>query len=82
MSTKPLGDRTIPYLNWKLAGNDKWGWTVLLYDTLFEDEGSSMLALCPDDDESMLDWDSPEQAREKAVAALRAMADRIERDEK
>lgn len=79
MSTRPLGERGISFLNWAMTGNDKWGWTVVLYDVDFENEGESMLALCPDDDESMLDWDSPEQAREKAVAALRELADRIEK---
>lgn len=82
MSTKPLGERGISFLNWAMTGNDKWGWTVVLYDVEFEDKGESMLALPPADEVSMLDWDSPEQAREKAAAALRALADRIEREEK
>lgn len=68
--------RRIEPLGWSIIGSKRWGWTVRVTDR--EERAAASLCLFPTDN-FMYSWASPEQAREKAVSALRELADRIEK---
>lgn len=63
-------------LKWSVVGVEKWGFDVVLLDPLFPDEDQLMLV--PQSRDSA-GWTSPEEARIAAAAALRALAERIEK---
>lgn len=73
-----MGNKSALRISWAIEGCDKWGWEVVAFDPL-EDEGRLILA---PDAVAYPSWPTASEARAAAVAALRDLADRIERDEK
>lgn len=65
-------------IGWRVSGNDKWGREVVIFDPR-ENETSRIWVLPAD--EVTFSWGNEAEAREAAAAALRDLADRIERGE-
>lgn len=65
-------------LGWSVVGVQKWGFDVVLLDPL--DPEQDQLMLVPESPKA-IGWASPEEARLSAAAALRELADRIEKGE-
>lgn len=65
-------------IGWAVSGNQKWGWDVVIFDP--EDHENARLLIAPDD-AMVFSWPNTDAAREGAVAALRDLADRIEKGE-
>ena len=62
------------HIGYSVQGSEKWGYYVMLITT------DHTMPLYTKGD-APFDWDSPEAARMAAVAALRELADRIEKGE-
>lgn len=75
--------RPVFRIGWRVSGNDKWGREVEIFDPVEESfvlDGDAPLMLLPMDREYCT-WPTEAEARQAAVAALRDLADRIERGE-
>lgn len=65
-------------IGWAVSGNEKWGWDVVIFDPHAHE--NTRLTIVPEE-WVPYSWDNTDDAREAAVAALRDLADRIERGE-
>lgn len=61
-------------LEWRMVGNEKWGYSINIYDTA---DNSAKVALVPNNP-GPLDWATPKEAATKAAAVLRELAALIE----
>ena len=74
----PSSKRPALRIGWRMSSSEKWGHEVVLFDPL--DADSALFWILPDDGKPF-SWPTEAEAREAAVAALRELADRIERGE-
>ena len=65
-------------IGWRISGNYKWGNEVVIFDP--KEPDISRIWLLPEDGMTF-SWNNETEARTAAAAALRDLADRIERGE-
>lgn len=71
-------NRAVFHIAWRIKGSDKWGREVVISDPI---DDAWQIPLLPCCNRSGRSWDTEADARTAAVAALRDLADRIERGE-
>lgn len=65
-------------IGWRMTGSHKWGSEVVIFDP--KEQDIARIWIVPDDGVPF-SWNNEIEARTAAVAALRDLADRIERGE-